>query len=171
MEQATPIKEVNIFGSNRFAAYTKCRTACRGIVIKDRRLLLGRDDKTGIYMLPGGGTEMGETLQECCIRELCEETGEIVEPLREILILNEYYEEYRFISHFFVCRTVGHGERNLTEAEKERGLTVEWMEFDSALAMFSKHADDADDEERRGIYLREYTALREYTREYTKDEK
>ncbi len=35
----------------------------------------------GIYTLPGGGVELGETLERAVIREVCEETGLAIEPL------------------------------------------------------------------------------------------
>ena len=35
----------------------------------------------GLYTLPGGGVEAGETLREAVIREVVEETGLAIEPL------------------------------------------------------------------------------------------
>ena len=50
---------------------------------------------------------------------------------------------------------------NLTEAEKERGLEPQWVPFNEAIDLFSHHQDYAKiSEEKRGSYLREYTALK-----------
>jgi hypothetical protein len=52
---------------------------------------------------------------------------------------------------------------NLTEVELKRGLEPEWISLREAVEMFSHHQDYADiSEEKRGLYLREYTALLEY---------
>ncbi|MFD0360382.1 NUDIX hydrolase [Nocardia sp. GCM10030253] len=48
-------------------------------VFRDRKLLVVRrvpdDYRGGMYELPGGGVESGETFAECVARELFEETG------------------------------------------------------------------------------------------------
>ena len=96
------MKEMDILGVNRFETYSKTRIGCRGIVIQDGKLLVSREEISDYWMLPGGGLENGETLSECCAREVLEETGYLVEPIEEFLVMNEYYEEYRYISHFFI---------------------------------------------------------------------
>ena len=92
-----------------------------------------------------------------------EETGYIVRPVREFLVIHEYYEEYRYISHYFVCEVTGSGQMKLTEAEVKRGLEPQWIPLKEAVDMFSHHQDYAEtSEEKRGSYLREYMALTEY---------
>jgi 8-oxo-dGTP diphosphatase len=41
----------------------------------------GRPPSHGLYTLPGGGVELGETLEQAVIREVREETGLDIEPL------------------------------------------------------------------------------------------
>lgn len=79
----------------------------------------------GYYLIPGGGLESGETPEECCAREVREETGYIVKPVFHFLTVNEYYEEYKFISHYFLCDIIGESEQNLTANEIKRGLIPE----------------------------------------------
>lgn len=84
-----------IRGKNAEKTFSKTREGCRGIVLKDSQLLISHEVHTDFYMLPGGGMEVGETPEACCVREVCEETGYIVKPVSHFLTVNEYYRECR----------------------------------------------------------------------------
>lgn len=153
----------DIFGDNRFDSPTEERHACRGIVVRDGIILLSYETATDQYFIPGGGLEENETLNECCIRELSEETGYAVNPTEHFLTVNEYYEEWHFISHYFRCEITGETERKLTKRELDVGLVPVWLPLFDAIDIFSKHADYREENEmKRGAYLREYTALSFY---------
>jgi 8-oxo-dGTP diphosphatase len=52
--------------------------AVGGIVVRDGRVLLvrrGQPPSEGLWAIPGGRVELGETLQEAAEREIMEETG------------------------------------------------------------------------------------------------
>ena len=154
------MRTIDIYGDNRFSSYTKTREACRGIVLQGDDVLLTYEVNTDQWFTPGGGMEKGETLEECCIRELAEETGFVVKPLEKFATVNEYYEEWRYISHYYLCTCVGETERHLTKAEQKNGLEPRWLPLKEALEIFSKHQDYAEENEmKRGSYLREYKAL------------
>lgn len=157
------MKEIEILGANRFETFTKTRTGCRAVILREGKILLSHETGTGWWLVPGGGLEPGETPEECCIREVEEETGVLVKPLRQFLTLYEYYEEYRYISHYFICEITGQGQMRLTENEAARGLEPAWLPLSEAIELFSKHQSYADtNEEKRGSYQREYTALTEF---------
>ena len=157
------MKELNILGANRFEAYSKTRAGSRAVILRGKDILLSYESNTDVWMSPGGGQEEGGTPGACCVREAEEETGCIVRPMEHFLTLNEYYEEYRYITDYFSCEVAGQGHTHLTEAETRRGLTPVWLPLQEAIALFSRYQDYADTfEEKRGIYLREYTALCEY---------
>lgn len=157
------MKEIEILGANRFETFTKTRTDCRAVILREGKILLSHETGTGWWLVPGGGLEPGETPEECCIREVEEETGLLVKPLRQFLTLYEYYEEYRYISHYFICEITGQGQMRLTENEAARGLEPAWLPLSEAIELFSKHQSYADtNEEKRGSYQREYTALTEF---------
>ncbi len=83
------------------------------------------------------------------------------------LTMNEYYEEWCFESRFYVCEVIGETEKKLTAREREVGLVSRWVDIQEALSIFSAHQMFAQmDEEKRGIYLREYTALSEFVKLY-----
>jgi ADP-ribose pyrophosphatase YjhB (NUDIX family) len=50
------------------------------IVVKEGKILLQRRSNTGLWALPGGTMEIGETIGEAAIRETKEEAGLDVEP-------------------------------------------------------------------------------------------
>ena len=157
------MKKIEILGANRFETFTKTREGSRAVIVRDGMILLSHETVSGWWLVPGGGLEAGETPETCCVRETEEETGLIVRPLRQFLTLYEYYEEYRYISYYFVCEVTGSGQMRLTDAEKRRGLEPRWIPLREAVDLFSRHESWADiSEEKRGSYLREYTALREY---------
>lgn len=159
------VKTIEIRGVNAYKTFTKTRVGCRGIVIKDSRMLISHEVNADYYLIPGGGLEVDETPEECCIREICEETGYIVKPSIHFLTINEYYEAYKFISHYFLCDIIGESEQTLTIDEIKRGLIPEWISPDKMLELYSKHGNFAiPNQEKQGAYLREYIALKEYLR-------
>jgi mutator protein MutT len=58
--------------------------AVSAAIIRDGRVLVARRAKgasTGLYTLPGGVVEAGETLHQAVVREIAEETGIAIEPV------------------------------------------------------------------------------------------
>lgn len=156
----------NIFGSNYSGFTQHCREASRAIVAANGKILLSHEENIGQWMIPGGGIEDNETPECCCVRETAEETGLIVTPKNCFLIMNEFYEDWKYVSYYFTCEVAGHTDRNPTKREIEVGARPEWLGIDQALDIFSHHQDYAEsNEERRGIYLREYFALSEFAKE------
>ena len=157
------MKTIEIYGENYIEQYTKLREACRGIVVRDNKILLTYETNTNQWFIPGGGLESNESLSQCCIRELAEETGCIVEVDKQYLTINEYYDEVLWVSHYFMCNYVEKTERTLTQREYEVGLESRWIPIDEAIKNFSKYQDYADKNKMKsGAYLREYKALLEY---------
>lgn len=155
------MERIEITGENYSGSTSQTRIGCRGIVLREDQILLNYEARNGQYMIPGGGLEAGESEAECCAREVAEETGVVVEPGECALEINEYYENGKYVSFFFLCKPAGTCERRLTEWEQARGVEPRWVPVDFALREFSRHREyAATDEERRGIYLREYTALK-----------
>lgn len=162
------MKTIEIFGENRWPGYTKIREGCRGIIIQDGKILLSYEKNEDQYLIPGGGIEKGENLEECCIRELREETGTIVDPHTHYLTLEEYYNDYYFKSHYFICDYIGDCETALTEEEKARGLEPRWVDLNEALKIFGDYEKYKDiNELRSGAYYREHLALCEFKKTVT----
>jgi mutator protein MutT len=106
--------------------------AVSAAIFRDGRVLIARRAKgasTGVYTLPGGVVEAGETLQQAVVREVMEETGIVVEPIalagqREFITRDA---EGRVSRHFvilcFACRWIsGDGTPALEELSELRWL-------------------------------------------------
>ena len=154
------MKIIDIVGDNYLGKWNKTRTACRGIVIENSEILLSYESVTGQWMIPGGGLEENENEADCCIREVAEETGILVNASECLLEIDEYYENWKLINKYFICKVKGTANTKLTERERNVGMEARWLSIDNAKNIFSKHTSYTEtDEMRRGLYLREYTAL------------
>jgi 8-oxo-dGTP diphosphatase len=63
---------------------TRPYLAVSAAIFRDGRVLIvrrARPPAHGLYTLPGGGVELGETLEQAIIREVREETGLAIAPL------------------------------------------------------------------------------------------
>lgn len=71
-------------GDNTRSYPTRPYLAVSAAIFRDGRVLIvrrGRPPARGLYTLPGGGVEVGETLADAVIREVREETGLAIAPL------------------------------------------------------------------------------------------
>lgn len=143
-------------------AYTyppeRVRVGCRGLVVKDNKILLSCEERKNVYMSPGGGLEAGETLEECVMRELSEEAGFKVRPVKAFVRVKEYAYEVLWENNYFICEIVGECERNLTESEKYNKVSAKWVDIDEAIKIFSDYQSKGTDQ--ASLYLREFTILK-----------
>lgn len=153
------MKTIEIYGRSFIGEEAHTRVACRGLVIRGNQILLSHEHNTDWYLIPGGGLEDGETIEEGCIREMREETGLLVEPTERILTIKEGYGDWLYISHYFLCRELGQGEPELTQLEAQRGLVPEWIDLEEALGIFAEYENLDSYNEKRGSYRREHAAI------------
>ncbi len=102
---------------------TRPYLAVSAAIFRDGRVLIvrrGRPPAFGLYSLPGGGVELGETLVAAVIREVREETGLTIEPVilagyREVLARDAAGRiERHFVILPFAARWIA-GEVSLNE--------------------------------------------------------
>ena len=83
------MKQLELINDDFTGRIEKLRHACRGILIRDGNVLLGYETIGKKYIIPGGGVEEGETLEQCCEREMLEETGLRVRATQNYLEIAE----------------------------------------------------------------------------------
>jgi 8-oxo-dGTP diphosphatase len=102
---------------------TRPYLAVSAAIIRDGKVLIvrrARPPAYGVFTLPGGGVEAGETLHEAVIREVLEETALTVEPLglagyREVIARDaDSKVERHFVILPFAARWIA-GEVSLNE--------------------------------------------------------
>jgi len=86
------------------------------IIFRRNRVLLverGKPPLKGFWSLPGGAVETGERLEESIRREVMEETGLVVKPVRMFTIFERIMRddqgeaEYHYVLVDYLCRVAG----------------------------------------------------------------
>ena len=129
-------KNLNLEGN------TITREAVRGIIIKNKKILMIFSSKNGDYKFPGGGIEAEETPEEALKREIKEECGALVTKIKENIgkiiefkkAVEKDYDVFKMTSYYYICEI----EENkfdlcLDQYEKELGFNPEWINFDLAI--------------------------------------
>jgi mutator protein MutT len=111
------------------------RPAVYGLVVKDRKILLMTARNTGKYCYPGGGVELGETLEQALKRELLEEAG-IEISLGKLLDVREsffYYNPSDDATHgflfYYLCHAVGDKLKDDKDVIDNEAGKPRWVEL------------------------------------------
>jgi 8-oxo-dGTP pyrophosphatase MutT (NUDIX family) len=127
----------SIYGDRKLVPKEKLafRPSVYAIIVHDRRIALLTNRSSGKYFPPGGGIEVGETLEDALRREVREETGLEIE-IQQFAFFREgffYYDPldaaFHTFSFFFVCRPntlemVDDDQVDDLEAEKPRWIAL-----------------------------------------------
>ena len=92
-------------------------------IIRDGKILLGKrkgSHGAGEYSLPGGHLEWFETLQQCCIREVREETNIELDEIDPIGFTNDLfpYDHKHYVTLYFMSIVESDTEEKLMEPDK-----------------------------------------------------
>lgn len=112
-----------------------------GLIFHGGQLLIAQrrynDHLGGLWEFPGGKREVGETFQQCLMRELHEELGVHVEVGRRLAVADHPYPERRIHIEFFHCRLVGNIPRPIGCA------SIAWVKADELKTYSFPEADAA----------------------------
>ena len=130
----------------------KTEFASKAIIIKNEKILLLRKSKDdpvsgNRWEFPGGRIELGESPEECLLRDVKEETGleiEIVKPLKAWSFFPFTNNETQLVGVTFLCCHIS-GEAELTEEHTEfkwlapeeiaRGDFADWLKEEVKMAL------------------------------------
>jgi len=82
-----------------------------GICVNEKNevlmVLQGQPHEKKVWSIPSGGKELNETYEECCIREISEETGYEVEIVKSLFVKEGNSYGFDIIVHYFEVMVVG----------------------------------------------------------------
>lgn len=117
------------------------RVAMRAIILKGDKILMVKSN-TGDYKFPGGGVEKGETPEETLRREVTEETGYILNEVKEelgIVIERDRRRRmgctlFEMTSHYYICNVTEEKiEQCLDKYEEELGFLPVWISLEDVI--------------------------------------
>ena len=114
------LTDKSVLGTEGMSDKEPRRTA-RAIVVNGEGLYaVLHAQKFGLYSLPGGGIEEGESIKDALIREIYEETGCSCDEVFRLGVVSEnrYHADYTALSYYFIVNTSTIlNEIHLTEKE------------------------------------------------------
>lgn len=106
------------------------------VVVKNDKILIGRDTRKGeaIYGVPGGHWESGETLKDCALREVREESG-ITCRDPNLISVYDFYRPDKNKSYVTIGMKAEYVSGTLTDQIEEGRLEWAWYTPDEALQL------------------------------------
>lgn len=111
----------------------KIRDSEKAIIVQGNKLLICKFENSDdvFYLLPGGGQEAGEVLDEAVKRECFEETGYDIE-VKDIIFVRECFidKDIHRVEYMFSCDIIGRKQNFHSNMDKIQ-LGIEWLELKS----------------------------------------
>lgn len=117
------------------------REAVRAVILSDDKLLMVLTNK-GDYKFPGGGVKSEEKHEEAIIREVREETGYIINAVKENIgvfterSMDEFHEGaiFEMTSYYYICEVSEKQVlQQLDDYEAELDFCPRWISIEEAI--------------------------------------
>ncbi|MBB6633151.1 NUDIX hydrolase [Cohnella thailandensis] len=134
--------------------YATAKVDIRAVVFRENKILLVREKIDGAWALPGGWSDIGLSPSEVAVKEVKEESGFTVAPVRLLAVLDKKFhnhppEPYHVYKFFIRCEIVG--------GEAQGGLETSEVGFfgENGLPELSKERNTAEQIKRMFEFLRD----------------
>lgn len=169
MKSLATFKQIDIFpnqADNWSEVSFEDRPTGKAIVFDDQNnIALVGTKVNSFYLLPGGGINKDESIENGIIRECLEEIGCRVGLEHNIGIVDDYRnrDKKHCINHCYTAKLIGEkGKLDLTEDEAKNGLHVIWVPLNEAVDILQKEVEQL----KRGevsFYNTAFNIMRDYT--------
>jgi 8-oxo-dGTP diphosphatase len=135
------------------AATFSPRTASRGVILgENNKVAMLFSKKLGVYQLPGGKIDPGETIEDCMKRECLEEIGCHIDIVAQIGTTKEYRKitkQINISTGFLATCTRVEEDFVVSGDEAKNEMVVVWLDIDEAIGIMEKLSLDAEIQERQ----------------------
>ena len=124
--------------------------------------------KSGLYALPGGGIEDGESIIDALKREILEETGCFCDAIEELGYVYENRAECDFTQYSYYYAVTSSGPLKsieLTDEEIENGTLLLWYPLDKVISLIENFCPETT--QQKYLQARDIAALTEYREQRT----
>jgi 8-oxo-dGTP diphosphatase len=74
---------------------------------ENNEVLMVKAKSSNAWAIPSGGIEKGESPEECCVRELKEETGYTVRIMKQLFVKDAMVKGYHVNTYYFLVEKYG----------------------------------------------------------------
>lgn len=122
--------------------YATVKVDVRGAVVRDGRILLVQERRDGLWCMPGGWADVGDSPAQMVAREVLEESGFVVRPTRLVGVYDanrtsKYLEFFHAYKVVFLCEITG-GEAKVSDETSG----VEFYDFDALPPLSWRRTDE-----------------------------
>jgi ADP-ribose pyrophosphatase YjhB (NUDIX family) len=107
----------------------------RAVITYKNKVLLAKKKDADFWHFPGGKLEKNESLEECAIREICEETDIDIDELGDIIWVKKYEKNDKdYVEFFFLVKSLKDYNKTCSNAnDVDSDIEyVKWIELDKA---------------------------------------